>query len=68
MFETGDQTFLPLLKPEQQALLLVVTQYLRALCCPGLDGIDPAEWLSFWAVLMDRFPPCEHLRWGEVHL
>ena len=68
MFETGDQTFLPFLEPEQRASLLVVARYLRALCRPGSDGIDPAEWPFFWVVLMDGFPPCERPRRGEVHL
>ncbi|KAI1782622.1 hypothetical protein LXA43DRAFT_1103666 [Ganoderma leucocontextum] len=67
-FDTADATLLPSLLPEQRRSLLDLALFLRALCRQGPDGVDLGEWPFFWAVLMEGFPPPEHLRRGEVHL
>ncbi|PIL28516.1 hypothetical protein GSI_08554 [Ganoderma sinense ZZ0214-1] len=67
-FQTGDETLLPALLPDQRHSLLVIARFLRALCRQDADGIDIAEWPLFWSVFMDGFPPCQHVMRGEAHL
>ncbi|KAI1786184.1 hypothetical protein LXA43DRAFT_1065275 [Ganoderma leucocontextum] len=68
MLQSANEIALPTLLPQQRRSLLNIARFLRALATPGARGVSLSEWPLFWAILMDRFPPSEHLRRGEVHL